>query len=222
MMKAENAMSTLLHIDSSPMGEDSLSRRLTREFVRRWRLQNPQGRVIRRDLALIEIPVIDATWVAANYTRAESRTQQQNDLLALSTEFTRELLEAEEYVMGVPMHNWGPAASFKLWVDQIVRFGRTVLITPTGIRGILDNKRATLFVTAGRRYDPASENASRNHLGPWLRTFFESLGVRDMQLVFVDGTTQVKNGNIEPAAFFAPYRDGMESLLPQATASSTH
>jgi FMN-dependent NADH-azoreductase len=135
-------MSTLLHIDSSPMGDDSLSRRLTREFVRRWRQRNPQGRVIRRDLAAIEIPVIDAAWIAANYAQAELRTQQQNELLALSTEFTGELLEADEYVIGVPMHNWGPSARFKLWVDQIVRFGKTILITPTGMKGTLDKKRA--------------------------------------------------------------------------------
>src|SRR5262245_59186717 len=102
-------MSILLHIDSSSMGEDSISHRLTREFVLRWPGQTPQGRALRRDLATMDIPAIDATWVAANYA-AESRTPEQNALLALSTELIGELLEADEYVIGVPMHNWGPSA----------------------------------------------------------------------------------------------------------------
>ena len=123
------------------MGEDSISRRLTREFTRRWRLVNPRGQVISRDLAATHIPVIDAAWVAANYTPVESRNQQQNDPLALSTELSGELLDADEYVIGVPMHNWGPSASLKLWADQIVRFGRTTLLTPAGLKA-LDKKRA--------------------------------------------------------------------------------
>ncbi|MEI9976076.1 MAG: NAD(P)H-dependent oxidoreductase [Ignavibacteriota bacterium] len=117
-------MPTLLHIDSSPMGEDSVTRYLTREFVRLWRFANPLGRVISRDLAANEIPVVDAAWVRANMTPKESRTPEQNEVLALSTILTGEVLDADEYVFGIPMHNWGPSASFKLWVDQIVRFGR--------------------------------------------------------------------------------------------------
>src|SRR5262245_20030769 len=121
MMKPEKVMSVLLHIDSSPMGVgSSISRHLTREFVRQWRIANPQGRVIYRDLAAMQIPMVDASWIAANYTPVESRTQGQKHHLALSTELTRELLDADEYVIGVPMHNWGPSAGLKLWADQIV------------------------------------------------------------------------------------------------------
>lgn len=208
-------MSILLHIDSSPLGEDSISRCLTREFARQWRLGHPQGQVLSRDLAAIHIPVIDATWIAANYTPEESRNQQQNDLLALSTKLSGELLDADEYVIGVPMHNWGPAASLKLWTDQIVRFGRTTLITPTGLKGTLDKKRATFFVTAGRRYGLGSENAAKNHLEPWLRTFFGDLGIRDMHFVFVDRTAEVRNGRIGLAAFLAPHLEAVQSLFSE-------
>jgi FMN-dependent NADH-azoreductase len=31
-----------------------------------------------------------------------------------SSPMTGELLDADEYVIGVPMHNWGPSSSFKL------------------------------------------------------------------------------------------------------------
>jgi FMN-dependent NADH-azoreductase len=212
-------MAILLHIDSSPMGEASISRQLTREFVQRWRRANPRGEVISRDLAIVAIPVIDAAWVAANYAPRESRTRQQNDLLALSTVLTREVLDADEYVIGLPMHNWGPASSFKLWVDQIVRFGETVALTPAGMKGTLDKKRVTCFLSAGRRYGPCSEDATRNHLEPWLRTFFGSLGVRDMRLVFVDGTAAVRNGKIDRGAFLAPHIEAMQSLFAEAATS---
>jgi FMN-dependent NADH-azoreductase len=75
----------LLRIDSSPMGEAAISRQLTMEFVQSWLKANPQSTVMKRDLTTTTIPVIDAAWVAANYTPKESRTHQQNELLKLST-----------------------------------------------------------------------------------------------------------------------------------------
>jgi len=198
-------MSVLLHIDSSPMGERSISRNLTWEFVNKWRCANPEGWVIRRDLAAITIPVVDAAWIAANYTPADVRTPEQNEILALSSALTRELLDADEYVIGVPMHNWGPAASFRLWMDQVVRFGETVAITPTGTKGTLTGKRLACFVTAGRHYGPNSEDPSHNHLEPWLRTFFSNLGVENMEFRFVDGTVEVGRGRIAREDFLAPH-----------------
>lgn len=205
-------MPALLHLDSSPMGDASISRRLTAEFAQRWRGANPRGKVIYRDVTALTIPVITAAWVAANYTPKESRTQEQHSLLALSTELIGELLEAEEYVIGVPMHNWGPPSSFKLWIDQILRFGDIVALTAEEPRGMLGNKRATFVIAAGRHYSPGSVDAPRNHLVPWLRTFFGYLGVNDMQFIFADGAAEVRYGKIEQAAFLAPHMQVIEAL----------
>lgn len=202
------------------MGEASVSRRLTREFVRRWRAAHPQGKVLSRDLAKMDIPVIDAAWVAANYTPRESRTPEQHNLLALSTELTRELLDADEYVIGVPMHNWGPSSSFKLWVDQVVRFGETLALTPSGMRGTLDSKIATVFLASGRNFGPRSADASRNHLEPWLRTFFGNLGIQHLRLIFADGTAALKQGKIDEAAFLAPHLQAIQAIFADALPST--
>jgi FMN-dependent NADH-azoreductase len=207
-------MSTLLHIDSSPMGEGSISRHLTREFVQQWRAANPRGKVIERDLTCVDIPPIDAAWIAANLTPKESRTAQQDEMLALSTVFTHEVLEADEYAIGVPMHNWGPSASFKLWADQIVRFGITVVTTKTGIKGTLGEKRITFFLAAGRNYGAAVDGPA-NLLEPWLRTFFGSLGVSQMHFVFADGTSAVKYGRLDQAEYLAPHLNTVRSLFAE-------
>jgi FMN-dependent NADH-azoreductase len=210
-------MPTLLHIDSSPMGDASVSRRLTSEFAQRWRRANPVGKVIARDLTRIAIPVVDAEWIGANYTPKELRTGRQHDVLAVSSELTAELLHADESVIGVPMHNWGPASSFKLWVDQVVRFGETLTLTPAGMQGTLGQKRATVFLSAGRHFDAQSADVTRNHLEPWIRTFFGNLGVRDLRLVFADGTADLKRGSIEPDAFFAPHIAAIQSLISNSS-----
>jgi FMN-dependent NADH-azoreductase len=198
-------MPTLLHIDSSPMGEASITRELTRGFVWRWRNANPQGRIIERNLAKIEIPVIGPKWIAANLTAPEARTCEQSEILRLSAEFVQELVEADEYVMGVPMHNCGPCASFKLWVDQIV--------TPLGRNGLADGKRITFLVATGSPYRPGTENACKYFLEAWLRTLFGYLGVQDMRFIIADGAAAVKHRKVDRATFLQPYLEAMDSLL---------
>jgi FMN-dependent NADH-azoreductase len=201
-------MPTLLQIDSSPMGEDSISRYLSREFAQQWLSANPDGRVISRDLTAITIPAVRADWVAANYAPAESRTADQKDLLWLSREFAAELLKADEYVIGVPVHNWGPPANFKLWVDHFV--------TPFGPK--LDGRRATFVITAGRLYGPGSGNVSKNYVEAWIRTLFGNLGVTDMHFILVDGTVKAKSGKVDRTSFLAPHIGAIQGLVAEAAA----
>lgn len=208
-------MPALLHIDSSPMGESSISRQLTKEFVQRWRDANPHGKIITRDLAEMAIPVIDAEWITANLTPNELRTRGQEKMLELSTELTGELLDADEYIIGVPTHNRGPSASFKLWMDQIVRFGKTLIMTPSGPKGALKDKRATFVVASGRVNRPGSLDASEDFIEPWLRNMFAYLGMSEenMRFILADGTARLRNGLVDKAAFFAPHIEAIDALF---------
>lgn len=196
----------LLRIDSSPMGESAISRQLTDEFVRRWRDANPDGIVVTRDLTATAISVIGAAWVAANYTPEQLRTAEQSKRLRLSAELIAELREADEYVIGMPMHNWGPPAALKLWVDQIV--------TPlTKSTRPLAGKRATFIIAAGGVYGPGSKDAPKNYLTPWLRTVFGFLGVDEMQFVVADGSRDMHFGKIDRAEFLTPHMEAVKALF---------
>jgi FMN-dependent NADH-azoreductase len=166
-----------------------------------------------RDVTQLAIPVVTAAWDRANRIPKLSRTKEQNNLLAFSTELTRELLEADEYVFGIPMHNLGPSASFKLWLDHIVRFGETVLLTPSGPKGALGKKKATFIVSVGGIMRPGSPFAYRNYLEPWLCTMFGYLGLRDMHFILADGTAKVKNGKLDQEAFLAPHIESINDLF---------
>src|SRR5580658_9625461 len=112
-------MSTLLHIDSSPIYGRSVSRELAAAFVTQWKSSHPNGRVIYGDPNATAMPHVNAGWVAAVYTPEPARTPQQKDLLSLSDSLRAELEQANEYVSGVPMHNFGVPSVLKLWIDQI-------------------------------------------------------------------------------------------------------
>ena len=76
-------MSTLLHIDSSPLYGRSVSRELTAAFVTQWRAAHPDGKVIDRDLNATAMPPINAEWVGAVYTPEQAHSPAEGIALAL-------------------------------------------------------------------------------------------------------------------------------------------
>jgi FMN-dependent NADH-azoreductase len=197
-------MATLLKIDSSPMGGRSVSRKLTAKFAETWLKAHPGGTVISRDLTTLHIPIVDATWVAAAYTPEGDRTPQQKDALAISEFLIAELGNADEYVVGVPMHNFSIPSTLKLWVDQVVRMGKTFAYSAAGRQGLLTGKKATLLIASGGVYDPGSAAEAMNFVTPYLRAIFGFMGVTDVNIIAAGGTQKLMTGEVDPQTFLAP------------------
>ncbi len=207
-------MSTLLHIDSSPLGDASISRHLSEEFAKNWLRQHPDGKIIARDLSAEPPPVITAQWVGASFTPEEARTPEQRALLDLSDTLVAELHEADEYVVGVPMHNFTIAASLRLWIDQVARPGKTFGFVDGRPTGILKHKKATFLVASGGVYGPGTAMASYNFVEPYLRTFFGFLGVTDVQDYVAGGASKVNHGEVDRETFLHPHLAAVAKLFP--------
>src|ERR1700722_11249399 len=172
-------MPTLLVVNSSPFLETSVSRGLTSEYVENWKKANPTGKVITRDLAASSLKTIDAAWVGAAYTPKDARSAEQKEALALSETLLAELRAADEYVFGVPMHNFSVPAVLKLWIDQIARVGETFSYADGTPKGLLHGKKAHFLLATGGVYGAGTAMASFNFVEPYLRTFFGFIGVVD-------------------------------------------
>jgi FMN-dependent NADH-azoreductase len=196
-------MPTLLHIDSSPAGDHSVSRALTAEFVKHWKAANPDGKVINRDLTQTALLPVTGAWIGAAYTPPDALTAEQKELLALSDELVGELLEADEYVFGVPMYNFGVPASFKLWIDSVARVGKTFAYVDGKPAGLVAGKKATFLIASGGDYGPGSPAASYNFVEPYLKAFFGFMGITDTHFQTAGGTAALNYG-ADRATFLAP------------------
>ena len=205
---------TLLQIDSSPMGERSVSRKLTAEFAKTWLNAHPGGTVLARDLTRFDIPVVGASWAAAAHTPEDARTPLQRDVLAISDLLIAELHKADEYVVGVPMHNFSIPSTLKLWVDQVVRVGRTFAYTAAGRNGLLAGKKATLLIASGGIYDQGSAAEAFNFVTPYLRTVFGFMGITDLNIIAAGGTQKLMTGEVDSQTFLAPF---VEKVQAQAS-----
>jgi FMN-dependent NADH-azoreductase len=203
-------MPTLLHIDSSPLYGRSVSRELTGAFVAQWKSSHPDGTVVDRDLNATSIPPINSDWVGAVYKPEEARTPQQEELLSLSDSLLAELEQADEYVFGVPMHNFGVPSVLKLWIDQISRVGRTFSYADGMPKGLIVGKKATFVIATGGMYDAQTQMASFNFVEPYLRSVFGFLGVTDATFLTAGGTMALNHGQ-DRDAFLAPHLQAVQT-----------
>jgi len=153
---------------------------------------------------------INAEWVGAAYTPEQARTPQQKELLSLSDSLLAELEQADEYVIGVPMHNFGVPSVLKLWIDQIARVGRTFSYGAGGPKGMMIDKKATFIVATGGTYDAQTRMASFNFVEPYLRSVFGFLGVTDATFLTAGGTAVLNQGH-DRTAFLAPHLQSVQT-----------
>ena len=196
-------MPTLLHIDSSPL-ESSISRELTREFVKTWKAAHADGTVINRDLAARPAKPLDAQWIGAAYTPEAGRTPEQKEALAFSDELIGELQKADEYVIGVAMHNFSIPSVLKLWIDQVARNGKTFSYGEGGAQGLLQGKKATILVASGGVYELGTPAGAMNFIEPYLRAILGFIGVTDVKFITAGGAAQIMMGAVDREAFLKP------------------
>jgi FMN-dependent NADH-azoreductase len=204
-------MATLLHLNTSPLSS-SVSRELTREFVSNWKASHPTGQVIDRDLAANPPKPLDQATIYATFTPEEARQPEQKDLIAYSEEAIAELEQADEYVIGVAMHNFSIPAVLKLWIDQVVRRGRTFSYGAEGPKGLLSGKKATVLVATGGVYDAGSPYAAFNFIDPYLRTILGFIGITEVKFVTAGGTTQLMSGTVDRGQFLQPHLEQVRSI----------
>jgi FMN-dependent NADH-azoreductase len=191
-------MSYLLHIDSSSLGEASVSRQVARSFLEGW-----DGEVVHRDLAAAPVPHISAAGVTARVTDPARYTDEQAAAAALQDALIDELLGAGAYLFTVPMYNLTMPSVFKAWLDQILVFGRTI-----GGSSPVAGRPAVVISARGGSYSAGAPRHGFDYVVPVLEAL---LGHEDM--LGLDVTTVI------PELTMAPHAPALAALLPKHEAS---
>ena len=191
-------MTTILHLQCSPRGAAAFSSRMAAEVTARFRARDPAARVVFRDLAANPPPLVDAEFSAAIIGPPGGTPPA----LAVSEVLIQELEAADMVVIATPMHNFGVPAVLKAWVDQIVRIHRTFASTQAGKVGKLHDRPAWLVVASGGWFtgpSPTGAPAQPDFLTPYVRTVLETIGIRDLRILTLEGLT--RGADIAEAAF---------------------
>ncbi|HEX4709459.1 FMN-dependent NADH-azoreductase [Phenylobacterium sp.] len=177
----------LLHIDSSILGDNSVSRQISAAVVKVLRAEDPGLNVVYRDLGATPAPHQSGSLLAARGLDPAARTPTQASEVADADAILDEFLAADIVVIGVPMYNFGIPSQLKSWIDHIAVAGKTFRYSEAGVEGLAGDKRVILISSRGGFYGPESPAAGLEHQESYLRGFFGFIGIKDVEVVIAEG-----------------------------------
>ena len=182
----QNTLSTphtlrVLRVDASARVEGSITRQLADQMISGLQARVTDVSVTRRDVAQ-GLPFVDAAWVNANFTDPDARSAVHRESLSGSDALVAEVMEADVWVIGVPVYNFGVPASLKAWIDQIARARLTFRYTDQGPQGLLTGKKVYILTATG-----GTEVGSEiDFATPWLKFVLGFLGITDIEVIAAD------------------------------------
>ncbi|RDZ28714.1 FMN-dependent NADH-azoreductase [Lysobacter silvisoli] len=163
----------LLHIDSSALGANSVTRELSAAVVARWLDAVPGLQVEYRDL--------DAEPIAHLTGRSLAKADPAE--AADAERSLQQFLDADVIVIGSPMYNFGISSTLKAWIDRVAVAGKTFRYTENGPEGLAGGKQ--VIVASGR--GGFHTDAPTDFQEPYLRQVLGFLGITQVEFVRAEG-----------------------------------
>ena len=193
----------LLHIDSSILGDHSVSRQISAAAVAALAATTPGLEVIYRDLGAAPAPHLSGDILAGRSLDPAARSPSQVRDVAHADAILNEFLTADIVVIGVPMYNFGIPSQLKSWIDHIAIAGKTFRYSEAGVEGLAGGKRVILASSRGGFYGAESPAAFLQHQESYLKGFFGFIGIHDVETVGAEGV------NVSPDQKLASLTDAV-------------
>jgi FMN-dependent NADH-azoreductase len=205
----------LLHIDSSALGGNSVSRLLTQRTVAQWVATHPGTVVEYLDLAVDAPSHLNADSLGFKLAPgAEGVTEAQRRENRISEALVSQFLAADVVVIGAPMYNFSVPTQLKAWFDRLAQPGRTFTYTAKGPEGLAGGKKVIIASSRGGIY-PA--DSAMEHQESYLKAILGFMGVTDISFVRAEGLAM---GEAAKAQAIASAEADIASLKPAANQPS--
>lgn len=184
-------MSTVLHIQASPMGDLSFSSRLAKAFFNAYGLAHREDRVVTLDLWKDTLPDFDFVAASGKYKIIRGMPHSEEEALAWKKvlELIGQFKGADKVVLSTGMWNFSIPYRLKQYLDIIVQPGHTFgFDAKKGYFGLVTGKPALLLLASGGEYPEGTPGAAFDFQKPYLEMIFRFMGFADVRTVRSEGT----------------------------------
>ncbi|WP_192457387.1 FMN-dependent NADH-azoreductase [Musicola keenii] len=192
----------ILHIDSSILEDDSVTRQISAEVITSLVEKHPDAAVHYRDVVKNEIRHLTGA-IAAGF-RPIASASADSDMVQehqLSDQLVSEFLASDIIVIGAPMYNFSVPSQLKSWLDRLAQAGRTFKYTEKGPIG-LSSGRTVIVVSARGGFYVVQPIADMDFQERYLQAFFKFLGITNIHFIRAEGASkgdEIKNREIKNA-----------------------
>lgn len=178
-------MKKLLHIICSPRKEKSRSEAIGQEFLKQYKLSNPDAVVDELNLWDGSIPPYDGDKAAAKMTFFGDGvlTDELKTSWDAIVEITERFSSADDYLITVPMWNGGIPWVLKHYIDTISQPGLTFGFGTEGYFSLLKDKKACVVYTSGVYSPGASIEVGLDFQAAYLNWWLGLVGIEEVHQV---------------------------------------
>ena len=197
----------LLHVDSSILGDHSVSRTISAAIVAQLTSRIDGLVVSYRDLASAPLSHLSGAALMGRQAVDAPPAGTSSEGIAGDEATLEDFIAADIVVIGCPMYNFAVPSQLKAWIDRICVAGKTFRYTEAGAVGMAGGKRVIVAAARGGLYAPGTPEAAAEHQESYLKAVFGFLGVTDLTFIRAEGL-----------AFGPDHRDeAIKSALHEAT-----
>jgi len=175
----------LLHVDSSILGQGSVSRDLSAEIVATLQARHADIEVSRLDLSATPVSHLTGAHLAAAKGAPVDEAVKAD--VAAGEAALEEFLAADIVVIGSPMYNFGVPSQLKAWIDRLAAAGKTFRYGEHGPVGLCGGKKVIIASSRGGVFSAGAPAAFLDHQETYLKAFFGFLGVTDITVIRAEG-----------------------------------
>ncbi|MES2310489.1 MAG: NAD(P)H-dependent oxidoreductase [Verrucomicrobiota bacterium] len=184
-------MSKLLYIKSSPRGNRSASSTAAEHYIQSYQTKYPTTSIETLDLWKTSLPEFDGATIDAKYAvlHGQAPTPEQQQAWDKVVKIAEHFKSADEYLISLPMWNFGIPYKLKHYLDVLLQPGLTFSFTPSeGYRGLVTGKPVTVIYARGGAYGPGTGAESYDQQSGYMKQALGFIGFTDIQEIFVEPT----------------------------------
>jgi FMN-dependent NADH-azoreductase len=184
-------MAKILHIRSSPRGNDSFSTRAAEAFLTSFLAAHRDYQSETLDLFNAAIPDFRAPAAKAKYAvmAGQAPVGEAEQAWKVVIDTINHFKSASAYVVSSPMWNFNIPYRLKDYIDVICQPGLTFSYSPqTGYTGLVTGRPVLLVLARGGAYGGGTGAEAYDHQVGYLKTIFGFMGFTDIRTVLIEPT----------------------------------
>jgi FMN-dependent NADH-azoreductase len=210
-------MNDFLFLSASPNQQASFAYRFADALLETLGKRHPAMSVNRRDLSANPLPPLSTAYGAA----LTKRTPADDPAFRQSEQLINELERSRHLLIATPMHNFTVPATLKLWIDHVLRIGRSFSAGPEGKVGLLADRPTYIIVSSGGIHQ-GPQARQPDFLSDYLRHALRTIGIANSHFIYLQG--MVGGEEAVSAAFSSARRQLLQTPLfagvePESTTS---
>lgn len=198
-------MKKLLHIIASPKGEESRTLKVSAEFLKEFKIKNPDCEIEELNVFNCELPVVTPDVIKVKFSLFAGQEVSEEDKKHWNQieSYINQFISADAYLLSTPMWNFNIPYRLKHYLDVIVQPKYLFEYTSKGPNGLIKDKKLIVITSRGGDYSPHTPFYEFDYQEPYLLRIFSFIGFSDITFINAQpmdsGDSSIQKQKIEEA-----------------------